>query len=87
MTREQKLENALKELIELAAIVRYRQRRWEDTYGAEAKSYKKTAEANLDKLLTKMGVDNIKDLRITKLKFIKEITVEEMELFNIKEVK
>ena len=79
ITREEKLEAALTELIELAAILRYRQRRWEDSYGSQAKDYKKTAEAKMDKVLKEMGVNQISDFKIGKLKFLKELTVEEME--------
>ena len=78
-TREEKLSVALLQLIELAAMVRFRQRRWEDTYGSEAKMLKKIAENQLDQVLHDMGVDETTDYKRVKIKFLKELSIDEFK--------
>jgi len=81
-TREQKLEAALTQLIQLCATLRYRQRRWKEHFGATNRKAKETTEAKMDQLLKEMGVDEFTEFKSVQIKFLRELAVEEVEVLS-----
>ncbi len=86
-TREQKLEAALTQLIQLCATLRYRQRRWKEQFGADNRRNKEASEHKLDELLKEMGVDEFTEYKQVKIKFLQELTVVEVEDLSKKLIK
>lgn len=78
-TREQKLEAALTQLIQLCTILRYRQRRWKENFGANNRKLKEAREKQLDELLKEMGVDEFTEFNRVNIKFLQQLTVEEVD--------
>lgn len=85
--REQKLEAAIAQLIELVAAMRFRQRRWKEEYGSHNLASAADAERRVDNVLQNMGVDETTDFKRVNIKFVKELTVEEVGYLSEKLIK